>query len=62
MEIIVIDDSEKLQDEKKKQDKVPLIWFTTYRHTEKQKKREDKEPFYYLPSSKNQREAETRCI
>jgi len=53
MKIVVIDDSAKLQDEKKKQDKVPFIWFTTYKHTEKQKKRDDKESFHYLPSSKN---------
>ena len=52
MKIIIIDDSAKLQDEKKKQDKGPFIWFTPYKHTEKQK-RDDKEPFYYLPSSKN---------
>ena len=51
--MIVIDDSAKLQDEKKKQDKVLFIWFTPYKHTEKQKEGNDKEPFYYLPSSKN---------
>lgn len=50
MKIVVIDDSAKLQEEKKKQYKVPFIWLTTYEYTEKQKKRDDKEPFYHLPS------------
>jgi len=56
MKIIIIDDRAKLQEENKKQYKIPFIWFTTHEHPREQKKRGDNEPFIYLLSTKNQGE------
>jgi hypothetical protein len=48
MNVIIIDPFTKNQEIKK-------IRFTTHKCPREQKKRGDKEPFYYLPSSKNLR-------
>jgi len=54
MKLIIINPFIESQKTGKGRCKEAFIYFTTYNQPKNQEEGEDKEPFYYLPSSKNQ--------
>jgi len=56
MKDIAIEDPEKLQKKNSKQNNIPSIRFTTYKHPRKQKKGEDNELFVYPPSNNKKKQ------